>query len=80
MTTPANPALLQTLTAETELDDEEVLTGPQTAEILKVHLQTVQALARRGELRAAKVGKAYRFKRRWISEYLENCADAAVCG
>lgn len=65
---------------EPEPDEEDVLNGRQTAAILQVHLHTVQALVRRGELRAAKVGRAYRFKRRWISEYLENCADSAVCG
>jgi excisionase family DNA binding protein len=53
------------------VDEDEILTGPEAAKVLKVHIQTVQALVRRGELRAAKVGRTYRIKRAWINEYLD---------
>lgn len=53
------------------VDEDEILTGPETAALMKLHIQTVQALVRRGELRAAKVGRTYRIKRAWIDEYLD---------
>lgn len=59
------------LNQEAELGGE-VLTVPQTAEILQVHPQMVYDLITRGELHPLRVGRLIRLTRaelqRWMSE------------
>ncbi|AUN38633.1 hypothetical protein ASU32_00255 [Tsukamurella tyrosinosolvens] len=62
---------------EATVDADPILTAPEAAEAMRVHLQTVQALIRRGELRAARVGRVYRIRKSWLDEYLDRAA--ALC-
>jgi excisionase family DNA binding protein len=48
----------------------EVLTAEQAAELLQVSLRTVLQLARDGELRGHKVGRAWRFCRSDVLAYV----------
>ncbi|BDD80700.1 hypothetical protein TPB0596_04630 [Tsukamurella pulmonis] len=78
-TTVAQTTVAQT-TVETvtdTVDAVEILTAPEAAEEMRVHLQTVQALIRRGELRAARVGRVYRIKRAWLNQYLDRAAPCS---
>lgn len=56
---------------------KEVLNVEETAELLEVSVWTVRDLAHRGELPARKVGRAWRFSRKALLEYL---ADRNVRG
>ncbi len=49
---------------------DEVLTPDEAAELLKVSKKTVLRRARLGELPAAKVGRAWRFRRSELLAYL----------
>lgn len=73
------PASITETVAETAVDADEaaILTAPEAAEAMRVHLQTVQALIRRGELRAARVGRVYRIKREWLDQYLDRASATA---
>jgi excisionase family DNA binding protein len=51
---------------------EQLLRVDQVAEVLQVHPQTVYNLLRRGKIRAAKVGRAWRIKPEAIDDYLED--------
>lgn len=68
MTVTANPTRLAVDAKD------EIFTAPETAALMKCHIQTVQALVRRGELRAAKVGRTYRIRKSWIDEYLNSAS------
>ncbi|OBB53131.1 helix-turn-helix domain-containing protein [Mycolicibacterium fortuitum] len=57
---------------------DEVLGREEAANYLKISLPTFMDLIKRGELRAAKVGRQWRIKRSWIEEYLENAAAASA--
>lgn len=48
----------------------EVLDSLAVAQLLRVHLTTVQDLARRGQLPGRKVGKDYRFLREAVVAWL----------
>ena len=48
----------------------EVLTADETAELLRVSTKTVLALARDGTLPGEKVGRAWRFVRAHLLDYL----------
>lgn len=48
----------------------EVLTAEQAADLLQVSLRTVLQLARDGELRGHKVGRAWRFCRADVVAYV----------
>ena len=47
-----------------------VLTTKQAAEVLQVHIKTVEAMCRAGDLPARKVGKAWRIRREDLRAYL----------
>lgn len=53
-------------------NDTEVLIAKEAAAFLKVHVETIRRLARRGDIPAFKVGKDWRFYkaelRRWSEE------------
>lgn len=56
----------------------EVLDSAAVALLLKVHLTTVQELARRGDLPGRKVGKDYRFFRAAVVAWLSETATKSV--
>ena len=50
---------------------DEFVTVEELAEALKVHVRTIQRLVERKELPAIKIGRQWRFRREWVSEWLE---------
>lgn len=50
----------------------EILTPEQTAELLQVSTRTVLQLAREGEIRGHKVGRAWRFCREDLLAYVRD--------
>ena len=44
------------------------LTTPEAAEYLRMHPKTLERLARAGEVRYARIGRRYLFKRTWLDE------------
>ena len=65
---PRRPSRL----AKESRTEREILTAEQVAELLQVSTKTVYRLVGRGELRAKKVGRAWRFLRSDIRKYLES--------
>ena len=55
----------------------EVLDTFGVARLLRVHLTTVQDLAKRGQLPGRKVGKDYRFLRKAVLDWLSRQADSS---
>jgi excisionase family DNA binding protein len=55
---------------------EQHYTPPETAGLVKVKVQTVRALERRGELRGVRIGGRLRFSASAINEYLSRAASA----
>lgn len=55
---------------------KEVLNVEETAELLDVSAWTVRDLAHRGDLPARKIGRAWRFSRQALMEYLANGTSA----
>ena len=53
------------------LTRDEVMTASEVAELLHVPVSTVYYLARRGELPASRLGRAWRFLRPRIERWLE---------
>jgi excisionase family DNA binding protein len=51
-------------------EDTEVLTTEEAAELLRVSTKTVLALVRRGDLPGEKVGRAWRFLRADLLNYV----------
>ena len=51
-------------------EDAEVLTTEEAAELLRVSTKTILALARNGSLPGEKVGRAWRFLRADLLNYL----------
>jgi excisionase family DNA binding protein len=60
MGTAARPALTR----------DQVMTAAEVAELLQLPVSTIYYLARRGDLPAARFGRAYRFLRPRIEELL----------
>ncbi len=50
---------------------DEVLTTREAAGLLRVHVETIRRLARRGELPAFRVGKDWRFRRKALLRWAE---------
>lgn len=50
---------------------DEFITVEELAETLKVHVRTIQRLVERKELPALRIGRQWRFKREWVTEWLE---------
>ena len=50
--------------------DDEVLTADEAAQFLKVSSKTLLKLARDGDLKGQKVGRAWRFRRSALLDYL----------
>lgn len=57
---------------------KEVLNVQEAAELLEVSVWTVRELAHRGELPARKVGRAWRFSRKALLDYLADRAKDRV--
>jgi excisionase family DNA binding protein len=71
---------MTTLAADPATDPDPVLDPPRVAETLGVCLDTAMTLIRKGELRAARVGRGrgqWRVRRSWINEYLDRASEAA---
>lgn len=51
---------------------EEILTAEQVAKILQVHPFTVLKFIKQGKLKASKLGRVYRIRRRDVDEFLES--------
>jgi excisionase family DNA binding protein len=49
----------------------EIMTGRDVAEYLKLHPETVQRLAKRGDLSAFRLGSDWRFRRGDIQRWIE---------
>ena len=52
------------------MDEDEILTPVQVAQLLKLHLKTVYKLAESGTIPGNRVGRNWRFQRSRILEYL----------
>ncbi len=52
----------------------EVMTLDEASKLLRVHPQTVKALARAGRIPGKKIGRAWRFSKKALLDYLR-----AVC-
>ncbi len=52
-------------------EKNEFITVEELAERLKVNPRTIQRIIQRKELPALRVGRQWRFKREWVSEWLE---------
>jgi excisionase family DNA binding protein len=59
---------------------EEVLTVGEVAEYLRVHRMTVQRWCRSGSLPAAKIGRAYRIRKRDFEEWWVERSPRATRG
>jgi excisionase family DNA binding protein len=58
-------------TGETTMEDKsEFITVEELAERLKVNPRTIQRIIQRKELPAIRVGRQWRFRREWVSEWL----------
>ncbi|HMR00959.1 MAG TPA: helix-turn-helix domain-containing protein [Candidatus Gracilibacteria bacterium] len=51
---------------------DEILTAEQVAKILQVHPFTVLKFIKQGKLKASKLGRVYRIRRRDVDEFLDN--------
>ena len=64
--------------------DDEILTIPEVAALLKIAEKTVYVLAQRGDLPGFKVGGQWRFSRaaisRWIDAQSQSAAGASGSG
>lgn len=56
---------------------DEVFRLDGAAAYLQISLPTITDLIRRGDLRAARVGRQWRIRRSWINEYLDRATAAA---
>lgn len=59
-------------------EDAEVLTADEAAELLRVSTKTILALARDGALPGEKVGRAWRFLRADLLDYVRGRHKAAA--
>ena len=51
--------------------DDHYVTVEELAETLKVNVRTIQRIVHRKELPAIRVGRQWRFRREWVSDWLE---------
>ncbi|ORA27410.1 hypothetical protein BST13_30445 [Mycobacterium aquaticum] len=65
-------------TAEIEVDSDLVLTAEETADYLRVSLNTALKLLREDVIPAAKVGRQWRVSRRALDEFLGTPRRQAV--
>ena len=56
---------------------DEILTAEQVAKILQVHPFTVLKFIKQGKLKASKLGRVYRIRRRDVDEFLDSQAEKA---
>jgi len=50
---------------------EPLLDSEEAAAVMKIHLKTLQKLARRGVVRGIRIGKLWRFRASVIAEWIE---------
>lgn len=54
---------------------EPLLDTSDVARFLGVTVDTVQRLCRERKIRFARMGRAYRFRRAWVDDYVESCGN-----
>jgi len=52
--------------------EEALMDTEEVARYLKVHVKTVMNLVERGDLRASKIGRHWRFRKSDVDEYFES--------
>jgi excisionase family DNA binding protein len=52
--------------------EEPLMDTEEVARYLKVHVKTVMNLVERGDLRASKIGRHWRFRKSDVDEYFES--------
>jgi excisionase family DNA binding protein len=57
--------------------DDPWLTAEQGARQAHVHVQTIRIACRNKTLRATKIGKAWRFRQSWLTEWIERDLNQA---
>lgn len=63
---------------EEVMGDEDILTLPEVAKLLKIHRNTVLNEIERGRLRAAKVGRQWRFTMEDVNGYLQRSGSQGI--
>ena len=58
---------------------DEILTLPEVAQLLKVAEKTVYSMAQKGQLPAFKVGGQWRFKRVDLDAWIEQQGQVPIC-
>ena len=54
------------------MTEPEFITPEELANALKVNPRTIQRLIERKELQAIRIGRQWRFRREWVTEWLES--------
>ena len=70
LTTPQINDTTPTVAVRRGLTRDEVMTAPEVGELLHLPVSTVYYLARRGDIPACRLGRAWRFVRPRIEELL----------
>lgn len=55
-----------------EMGEHELLTVSEAAQYLRISERTIRAMIKRGDLKATKLGKAYRIKREDLTNVIDN--------
>jgi excisionase family DNA binding protein len=59
------------------MNDDEIMTPADVAELLKLHIKTVYKLSEKGELPGTRIGRSWRFMRSDIVRLVRHEAKAA---
>jgi excisionase family DNA binding protein len=59
------------------MNDDEIMTLADVAELLKLHIKTVTKLAKKGEIPGNRIGRSWRFMRSDIVRLVKHEAKAA---
>jgi excisionase family DNA binding protein len=57
--------------------EEQILTAEQVAKILQVHPFTVLKFIKKGKLKAAKLGRVYRIRKKDLDEFIDSLVESA---
>jgi len=57
-------------TVEEFSEQDEYVTVEELANVLKVNVRTIQRIVQRKELPAIRVGRQWRFRREWVTQWL----------
>jgi excisionase family DNA binding protein len=59
------------------MNDDEIMTPADVAEFLKLHIKSIYALAKKGEIPGNRIGRSWRFMRSDIVRLVKHEAKAA---